>query len=105
MIQVLSVFKIKHFDPTKFFSYSFIVGAANKFSAPRTICTAVLIDMYVEFYPWSPKRATFKCTFRYSFDSTSRDYVDDTADFSVTFNNKATSCFRLDGLFSKDYLL
>jgi hypothetical protein len=95
-------FKIKHFDPTKFFSHSFIAGAANKFSAPRTLCTAVLIDMYVEIYPWSSKSAaTFKCTFRYSFDSASRDYVDDSTEFSVTFGNKATSAFRLDGLFSK----
>lgn len=94
-------FKIKHFDPTKFFSHSFIAGAANKFSAPRILCTAVLIDMYVECYPWSPKNATFKCTFRYSFDSTSRDYADDSTEFSVTFSNKATSAFRLDGLFSK----
>ena len=94
-------FKIKHFDPTKFFSHSFIAGAANKFSAPRTLCTAVLIDMYVEFYPWSPKSATFKCTFRYSFDAASRDYVDDSTEFSVMFSNKTTSAFRLDGLFSK----
>ena len=94
-------FKIKNFNPTKFYSHSFIAGAANKFSAPRTICTAVLIDMYVEFHPWSPKSATFKCTFRFSFDPACRDYVDDSTDFSVTFGNKATSAFRLDGLFSK----